>query len=396
METINKGIIFTRYLYLKDEVEIAMLVSLLNKNEDALFWAFELYYSGFQDDLFALIWQIYYEFYATLNPTFESYLLQKSNAFTCTSSSNEDKQKIIANIINNFIIRKHTLDVFMLCQLISSVEIETNDEGTLASWLEAKNYEQIAYYILVCSHETQLENILEKVVDYFISKKVELKKSKIMKDLKKSSFSNGKINKRIMILSKIMHYYALFHGLKIGKSMYVSIDLEDTTLFDTIERSAKLPPYKILPTACICGTNDLDGLAFFKLKRNMYTPEDLKTLYNNHWEYYAYFSPVWRERIEKFQGVLNHEKKTIEFPNDELLEEFYEQYGYEPDEQSLDTKEKNIPNIPKIPKIKEAPRNSKSNCKHFYEFYKNSSLCVVDEDYLNAIEKFITGAAEHL
>ena len=35
-------IIFTRYLYLKDEVEIALLASLLNKKDDALFWAFEL------------------------------------------------------------------------------------------------------------------------------------------------------------------------------------------------------------------------------------------------------------------------------------------------------------------------------------------------------------------
>ena len=52
-------IIFTRYLYLKDEVEIALLASLLNKKDDALFWAFELYFSGFESELIEILWKIY-------------------------------------------------------------------------------------------------------------------------------------------------------------------------------------------------------------------------------------------------------------------------------------------------------------------------------------------------
>ena len=48
-------LIFTRYLYVKDEVRISLLVSILKKSDDALFWAYELYYSGFKNELFELI-----------------------------------------------------------------------------------------------------------------------------------------------------------------------------------------------------------------------------------------------------------------------------------------------------------------------------------------------------
>ena len=51
---------FTRYLYLKEEVEVALLVSLLNKDKErALFWAYELYYSGLANELIVTLWRIY-------------------------------------------------------------------------------------------------------------------------------------------------------------------------------------------------------------------------------------------------------------------------------------------------------------------------------------------------
>ena len=43
---------FTRYLYEKDEVKVALITSVLNKNcEEAQFWGYELYYSGFKKEL---------------------------------------------------------------------------------------------------------------------------------------------------------------------------------------------------------------------------------------------------------------------------------------------------------------------------------------------------------
>ena len=200
-------IIFTRYLYVKDEVEIALLVSLLNKNEDAIFWAFELYFSGFETELLDLFWQFYYEFYAGINPTFEAYLTKKNNIFL--SSSNDEKQKIVATITNNLLIRKYTLDVFMLRQVCLNFEIEI--EESFEVWLEKRDYEQIASFVLDVAREDELQSILITAIDYFTSKKVALKGQKILKDFKKLLYKN----KRIVLLSRIMHYYYLMNNFNM-------------------------------------------------------------------------------------------------------------------------------------------------------------------------------------
>ena len=82
MKLPKSDIVFTRYLYLKDEVTISLLVNILQKNDDAIFWAYELYYSGFKHELFDFIWKIYYDFFATLNPDFGAYLFKKHLTFT--------------------------------------------------------------------------------------------------------------------------------------------------------------------------------------------------------------------------------------------------------------------------------------------------------------------------
>jgi hypothetical protein len=73
----GSNLVFTQYLYIKEEVILALLVSILNKSDKAIFWAYELYYSGFKYELLNLIWKIYYDFFATLNPAYESYLFKK-------------------------------------------------------------------------------------------------------------------------------------------------------------------------------------------------------------------------------------------------------------------------------------------------------------------------------
>ena len=53
---MNPLFILTRFLYVKDEVQIALFMSILQKKkEDSLFWAYELYYSGFEEEAFILI-----------------------------------------------------------------------------------------------------------------------------------------------------------------------------------------------------------------------------------------------------------------------------------------------------------------------------------------------------
>jgi hypothetical protein len=61
--------VLTRYLYIKEDVVISMLNSLLNKRVDeTMFWAYELYFSGFDDEVMAWTCQIYNDLFRKRNP----------------------------------------------------------------------------------------------------------------------------------------------------------------------------------------------------------------------------------------------------------------------------------------------------------------------------------------
>jgi hypothetical protein len=58
------SIILTRYLYPKSRVEVSLIWAILNnQEEEALFWTYELYYSGFRTTVFDLFISIYFLFY---------------------------------------------------------------------------------------------------------------------------------------------------------------------------------------------------------------------------------------------------------------------------------------------------------------------------------------------
>ena len=94
-------LVFTRYLYIKDEVKLSLLMAILNKSNDAIFWAYELFYSGFKHELFQFIWIIYYDFFATLNPSFELYLLKKQSEYLSKSFEERHISSLIQNLITN-------------------------------------------------------------------------------------------------------------------------------------------------------------------------------------------------------------------------------------------------------------------------------------------------------
>jgi hypothetical protein len=74
------------------------------------------------------------------------------------------------------------------------------------------------------------------------------------------------------------------------------------------------------------------------------TNKDFKKEYLEQWLYYASFSPIWMKRLTKYCAVIDHETKTILFPEEEKEELFYSLYNYEPDEQPTEICEKSIGN----------------------------------------------------
>jgi hypothetical protein len=91
--------------------------------------------------------------------------------------------------------------------------------------------------------------------------------------------------------------------------------------------------------------------------------------------------PIWKRRIEQFNGKICKDSKKIEFENDEELEEFYAQYGYEFDEQSLQVQELSLLEIKKL-----------SSVNWIYELYgeqekDENSKTSFDKDILNVFQE---------
>lgn len=62
-------IILTRFLYIKEDVLCSLLFSILDKDkEQSLFWAYELYYSGFEAEVNEYLFCIFRQCFSTLNP----------------------------------------------------------------------------------------------------------------------------------------------------------------------------------------------------------------------------------------------------------------------------------------------------------------------------------------
>ena len=92
------SIIFTRYLYEKEEVILSFITALLNKTslKECYYWIYEHYFSNF--NTFDLLWKVYYDFYFIHYPKLESYIKKKQLLFENTTN-NEEKQTYIAFIV---------------------------------------------------------------------------------------------------------------------------------------------------------------------------------------------------------------------------------------------------------------------------------------------------------
>ena len=186
-------LVFTRYLYIKDEVRIALLVSILNKSDDAIFWAYELYYSGFKNELFDLIWQIYYDFFATLNPTFEAYLIKKHKEVVMSNDGNNDR--IISSIIQDLLFRPFNSDVFIIRNICENFELDISyyqgiekitelqeTRYNLEQWIETNDYRSISQWILNVNNTINIVDIYNICLNIFEEKGVKLTKTKLAKE----------------------------------------------------------------------------------------------------------------------------------------------------------------------------------------------------------------------
>ena len=101
------------------------------------------------------------------------------------------------------------------------------------------------------------------------------------------------------------------------------------------DKMSNLKNRKVLLNCCKYSTykkwsNIFDCILFTKIYQ-----KELYIKHTHNWLYYASFSPIWKERIDKFKGKIESTLNKVEFENEDYFEEYHEKYEYEIDEQPV-------------------------------------------------------------
>lgn len=230
--------ILTRYLYSFVEAKQSLFLCILKQDfEQALYWGYELYFSGFNEEIFEFCCEMAEEFYRK-KVSMKKYITAEKGKWL----KNTDNHILPGNCIA------------LLCNNIPNIT----------------NFVK-SYFGVNCKKEEQ--NTMEVDNNYSMT-------DELLKPL---------------------------------------FTFQDHNVF----------PYKVLKMV-----QKYSPVRHYRDLLRTIIPENSEEIRDGKWLYYASRSSVWYERIIQYNGIINDEDETISFENDDKLEEFYNNWGYEPDEQS--------------------------------------------------------------
>ena len=231
----QSNLIFTRYLYIKYHVKQSLISAILQKkSKEALFWGYELYYSGFEEEVIQFVLQIYADYYYKGYPRIGGFLEKKINEWT-----KEKNDLCIGTLIQNLVYRTANL---------LSPPINTNTK---------------TLFIVVSKQS----------IEYLQTK-----------------LPNGYLQ------TKLPNGYGGWKILRCVCEFDYSHEIEDQSI----------------------------SLKYFR----------------ENWLYYSWECPIWKKRILQYNGKQNHINQTVLFEDQDMEEEFYNKYSYEPDEQPLEIQQR--------------------------------------------------------
>ena len=302
--------IYTRCLYDKKAVEFSLLIALLDRNrEEALFWTYELYHSGFKEETISLLWKHYYSLYSPFFVNQGINLLKQSHVWL----KNKKDDTIVGTLVENLVRCEPCIDIYMIYN-----GLKLAPDALIGTFNK----------IRVCDNAVDIDDLM----DEFIVKH-NCFKTRGYNLLKRTRDSFIEMPFLTLIHYKIACMSLLFTGLflkirsnKFDPKFYVKLTENDIKLYKT-KKVVELKGYKIARRNCL-----------YKLTLEPESREKSITDYDD-WIYYASKSPLWKSRIERYNGQINASERTVSFLNEDDEELFYNWYNFEPDEQPCSTQD---------------------------------------------------------
>ena len=351
----------SRYLYILDEVTLTFITCLLNKRniKECLFWISEYYYSGYKNETWYLLGKIYLDFYAVHNPCFENIIINKYKLW-----KNSDKFINIAYIVKSLLIKKHNVDVFMIRQYMYCNDTKyILYRGRRPNWLlkynkkfanlllsiNKNNYNNIGHYIKTIE-DTELDNMYINIINYYKETykiNINYNEQELITNLNEKCglFPYIDINKYKRHLIVCLIFSLRLDDDKINKKQII--------LKDNIKLLDYVKEIKEIDNPSKDGYNTLREKLLYPIDNNIgcfnlerFNVSDIKNEILMNWDSYLYNVPLWKERIDKLNGKMVNNK--LIFEDEDMQQEFYNKYGYYPDEISDIYYNRIIGNIKKI------------------------------------------------
>jgi len=341
METCQ-NIRLTRYLYIYDEVVYSLITSLLmRKDIHVCYYLVSELYATDAESVFELLWKIYFDFYAENHPTLETCLANKHRAWRTAPEI-----RPVIFIIKNMFQMQGSPTVFHLRQFVENngkclclyrlhekmlIKRGWKDHPKLVCRLfiaiERGHIQNAGCYIFKLLESFSSDIIYFMLVDYF-SGYVSLKKiDNIRSRWKKRIWSDDGHMLLAFIVSMLEPVKNIVRRIAFKPPSDTEMKfIKEISCVDGMLR------YRILREK---RNNVLvPEIASFQLARHSMVCDDMIDKVRDNWEYYAIRTPLWKKRFARFGGRV--EERKVVFPSEDNEERFYEEFGLELDEQSLD------------------------------------------------------------
>ena len=341
---------FSRYLYERKEIEASFINTILKRERDhSIFWIMELFLSGWKQETIDLIWRVFYDFYYIYNTSLERklYNLLKEPVPSLKSIL------IATTTLLSLKTSTHTFEMRMIVNNYPEIDVNIIYKKLPKTYNKYKNKHFVRSvergHIINVAHHLQTTG-----VDGLLS---DIKCLLNVSVIKKLHTKNLETHNHMIIakLNKCM-WLKQSKGIKIPRTVLSKLTSEQEKMINDEEKlQPSTEPNKELVKYRKYAIDDDIGMEHFFLSRfdseTSKSSTEQNILKHNmyfHWEYYAFETPIWRERFNYYKAVQNHETKEVTFQTDDAAEEFYQKYGYEPDEQPKETDEKSTKDIEEI------------------------------------------------
>ena len=339
-------IVFTRLLYPKEGVINSIHLSFIeNCNfEVFIYWCCELYYSGYEEYTFQILFEIYYDFIMLIDEDRKIISFIENNYGKWLKSFQSTKMKTKDNILiklaEKIYFSKHNNSIYTYMNCLRSDEKKmTIYRGKKPEWLTSyKKEEKTFIYSL---YKGNISNIILISYNMITNKKYTVNDIYTLIE-----------NSKILKIEKTEHLKCYEYGYH--KLIYDILKclIEDEKIYEVTQSKIKKETIEgrvldrmmqnysnsTIPPRFIIRNNRKFNVIYLK-KLTKDGNDDLMKKYNYNWLYYAYHCPLWNKRIKEYGGWLSEEKKDVDFDEEDdetgysVFDKFHNKYQYEPDEQ---------------------------------------------------------------